>query len=265
MRRYTILAGLVVFAVGCGGERGGTGWSGVTPFEVAPEVTSNAIETLEKSVGDPLPADYRRFLSERNGGFPKADCVRFEEDGRPTATDVFCLFSLGDTGASTSLGWHRETYAGRLPDGTLPIGRDSSGNLWLLNLRGPDAGSVHFWDHGTFDTFDETDLSQWPRVAGSFTDFLDGLTEYEPPTEPADVPSRYELVRQATEGMLERDAGFDARANAEYVWHCDCDDAGKTTMQFVRYEIHAVTHTDGYSFLRAIKGRVEKGPPRLPS
>jgi hypothetical protein len=36
-------------------------------------------------------------------------------------------------------------------------------------------------------------------------------------------------------------------------------------MEFVQYEVHAaVTHTDGYSRLRAMKGLIKEGPARLP-
>jgi A nuclease of the HNH/ENDO VII superfamily with conserved WHH len=60
-------------------------------------------------------------------------------------------------------------------------------------------------------------------------------------------------------------AGFSTRTNPGLVWHCACDDEGKANMEFVKYEVHAaVTHTDGYSLLRAIKGLIKKGQTRLP-
>jgi hypothetical protein len=161
--------------------------------------------------------------------------------------------------------WHHDTYSGRLPENTLPIARDSCGNLWLLSVGGDNVGSVYFWDHGSYDTFDETDLRNWPRVAASFTEFLGSLGSDDVSADTTVVPSRYSLVRQATGGMSENNAGFSTRANPGYVWHCDCDDAGHVKMEFVQYEVHAaVTHTDGYSRLRAMKGLIKEGPTRLP-
>ena len=161
--------------------------------------------------------------------------------------------------------WHHDTYSGRLPKDTLPIARDSCGNLWLLSVGSDHAGSIFFWDHGSFDTSDETDLANWPRVATSFTQFRDNLSTYDVSGENPIVPSRYALVKQATDDMVKRDAGFSTRANPGFVWHCDCDGDGSVVMQFVQYEVHAITtHTDGYSRLRAMKGVIKEGPTRLP-
>jgi hypothetical protein len=161
--------------------------------------------------------------------------------------------------------WHLDTFARRLPKNTIPIARDSCGNLWLIAVGNESAGSVFFWDHGSYATFDETDLANWPRVAESFLQFRANLAAYDATVEKGTVPSRYALVKRATEGMSKKDAGFSARANPGFVWHCDCDDDGKVKMQFVEYEVHAaVTHTDGYSRLRAIRGLIKQGPMRLP-
>jgi hypothetical protein len=105
----------------------------------------------------------------------------------------------------------------------------------------------------------------WPRVAESFAQFHAKLATYDATVEKGAVPSRYALVKQATESMSNRDAGFSTRAKPGFVWHCDCNEAGKVTMQFVKYEVHAAaTHTDGYSLLRAINGLTKRGPTRLP-
>lgn len=178
---------------------------------------------------------------------------------------MFCFFAIADDRAWASMQWHYETYSGRLPKDTLPIARDSGGNLWLLSVRGDDAGSVYFWDHGSYDTFDETQLDHWPRVAASFQEFRDHLGTFDASVADKVVPSRYSLVKQATEGMAKNDSGFSPRADPGFVWHCDCDNDGNVKMQFVQYEVHAVaTHTCGYSRLRAIKGLIKKGPTRLP-
>jgi len=108
-------------------------------------------------------------------------------------------------------------------------------------------------------------LINWPRVAETFLRFRANLSTYDATVEQGTVPSRYALVEQATEGMAKKAAGFSTRANPGFVWHATCDDNGRVTMEFVKYEVHAaVTHTDGYSDLLAIRGLIKKGPKRLP-
>jgi hypothetical protein len=228
-------------------------------------LTEDALQTVEKTYGFQLPGDYRKFLLENNGGFPSPNCVTFTDAGRKTASDVFCYFTIGDNRPWASMEWHLETFSARLPKNTFPIARDSCGNLWLLNVGGENHGSVFFWDHGSYDTFDETDIGSWPRVAASFQEFRDNLTAFSATAEDRAMPSRYALVNQAVESLSKQDAGFSPRANPDFAWHCDCDDDGNVRMQFVQYAVHAtVTHTDGYSRLRAIKGLIAEGSTRLP-
>lgn len=235
------------------------------PIPDARKLTEESLLAIENKYSCQLPNDYREFLLLRNGAFPSPDCATFDEAGRKTASDVFCLFAIGDDRTSLSMEWHHETFSNRLPENTLPVGRDSCGNLWLISLRDDNTGAIFFWDHGSYDTFDETDLKNWPKVASNFNEFIGNLTEYDASAEVGGVPSRYSLVRQATDGMVKRDSGFSTQGNPGFVWHCDCDDEGNVRMQFVQYEVHAVaTHTCGYSRLCAIKGLIKGGQPRLP-
>lgn len=235
------------------------------PIGDTPALAESALRAFEQRHSFQLPNDYRGFLLSINGAFPTPDCVTFVEAGRKTASDVFCFFAIGDQRAGISMDWHVETYADRIPKSTVPIGRDSGGNLWLLSLRGADAGSIFFWDHGSYDTFDETDLSNWPKVASSFHEFRESLCAYDATLEDGGVPSRYALVNHANSDMVRRENRFSTRANPGFVWHCDCTDNGQVSMQFVKYEVHAVaTHTCGYSRLRAIEGLIKAGQPRLP-
>lgn len=237
----------------------------LTPIDNVPMLAEDTLQGVEKKYACQLPYDYRKFLLQNNGGFPSPDCVTFKEAGRETASDVFCFFAIGDERAWASMEWHYDTYSGRLPKDTLPIARDSCGNLWLLTVGGESSGSVFFWDHGSYATFDETDLDNWPRVATSFQEFCDNLISHHASIADNAALSRYALVKQAADGMSKKDAGFSTRANPGFVWHCDCDDDGKVRMQFVQYEVHAIaTHTDGYSRLRALKGLIKEGQTRLP-
>ena len=275
-RSVCVLAVLVL--AGCGGSADNVATDASSPEPEAfstvqslmpipdtPAASKAALEKLEQQYSCQLPDDYSGFLHSKNGAFPALDCITFEEGGRKTASDVFCFFALDHSQPGLSMNWHRETFSERLPKDTLPIGRDSGGNLWLLSLLGNDAGSVFFWDHGTFETVDETDLKSCPKVASSFTEFRNSLGAYDPSVENGSIPSRYSLMAQATNGMVKRDPSFSTQDNPDFVWHCDCDESGDVSMQFVQYEILAIAaHTCGYTRLRRINGMIEEGQPRLP-
>lgn len=237
----------------------------IEPIADTESVTADSLAKFERDHSVVLPQDYRKFLLSHNGGFPSRDCVEFNDGKRKTSTDVFYFFALDDTRDSVSMAWHLSTFAGRIPKETLPIARDSHGNLWLLSLAGDHAGSVFFWDHGTFNTFDETDLKQWPLVANTFGEFMETLTNYDPEIEDGVVLSRYAITKQAVSSMQQGGEPLDVRENLDYVWHCDCDDDGNVKMQFVVYGVHAaVAHTDGYSRVSAMQGLIEAGRTRLP-
>lgn len=235
------------------------------PLEGTRPLTDDMVKKFEARFQCTLPDEYRKFLSKNNGAIPAVDCVTFAEDGQTTASDVCCFHSLGDDRPWLSLEWHLENYSARIPKDTIPIAHDSCGNLWLLHVGDKHKGSVVFWDHGTFENIDETDFQAWPKVADSFSGFIKSLHEYDSSKDAKKPRSRYSLVAQAIDNMAKRDKGFHKHTDLEYIWHFDCDDNGKLSLQFVKYEIHAIfVHTDGYSRLRAIQGVIANGQPRLP-
>ena len=238
----------------------------LTRIDNAPKVSEEIVQKFEKNIELKLPADYRQFLLDYNGAFPSPDCFIFSEAGHETASDVFCFLAIADERPWLSTEWNMETYSHRLPKSTIPIARDSSANLWLLQITESSAGGVYFWDPGSYDTFDESALENWPKVADSFQDFQNQIRSGDGIHNSGPVLTRYALVKQAGEGMAITDKGFTTRANPEFVWHCDCDADGQVSMQFIKYDIHAATtHTCGYSRLRAINGLIKEGKTRLPN
>lgn len=236
------------------------------PIGGAPTLTEDALDAFQRKHSYLLPADYREFLLLTNGAFPSPACLPFQEGERQTVSDVFCFFAVEEERAGLSMEWHCHHFQGRLPKQTLPIGRDSGGNLWLLSLAHDKPGAIYFWDHGSFANFDETELSHWPRVAASFQDFVDALTEYAPALEEADIPSRYAFVGKAVHDLKEQEPLFKPHAHSDFAWHCECDEHGEIKMQFVQYEVHATaTHTCGYNRWRALEGIIEGGALRLPN
>src|SRR5688572_3552650 len=106
----------------------------VTPIDGVPTLAEDSLQAVEHRYSCQLPDDYSKFLLGSNGGFPSPDCLRFEEAGQKTASDVFCFFAIGHERPWASMEWHQGTYSGRLPKNTIPIARDSCGNLWLISV-----------------------------------------------------------------------------------------------------------------------------------
>jgi cell wall assembly regulator SMI1 len=127
------------------------------------------IRRLEQRTGLPLPAAYRDFLRQHDGG-------RLESNR--DAADV--IFSLGPVAVEEAGMWRNlEVYAGRLPNWLLPVASDEYGNLFAISLRDRDNGSVWFWDHEREADEDEapTEANLTSR-APDWKSFLDSL---EPP------------------------------------------------------------------------------------
>ena len=94
------------------------------------------LERLERRVGRALPADYRSYLVEQDGGQLSDNSETIRE-----------IFSLGEVPEFASM-WHNlEVYADRVPYWLLPVASDQFGNLFAVSLRDEDNGSVWFWDH----------------------------------------------------------------------------------------------------------------------
>lgn len=111
--------------------------------------SESELERFEQLLGGRLPSDYRAFLS-RYGQTMMGRGARFEilepnPWGRTASVDQFFGFSTDQSEDIVHL--TMETYSGRIPDETLPIGSDAGGNLILLGFDGPVTDHVFFWDH----------------------------------------------------------------------------------------------------------------------
>lgn len=136
-----------------------------------------ALAALEEQVG-PLPEDYRAWLMATGGGQPADDLKLGTDDldvDERTHPVVTIFFGLGVDDA-VDLGWYARTFAGRMPDGLLPVGTNDAGDLVCLEVRGEQPGSVWSWMHE-----EEAGREAQPywdnltRVADGFTPFVEGL------------------------------------------------------------------------------------------
>lgn len=140
-----------------------------------PTIDEADILALATKVGV-LPNDYRSFLLASNGGVP-------EEQQIPVPSDIKIqvkgFFSLGDT-TSGDLSMTRalDTWAGRYPDGYVPVALCEGSNLLLMATGDEHAGRVVYWDHdGEADEGEPARTDNLTPVADSFTALLEALTE----------------------------------------------------------------------------------------
>ena len=151
------------------------------------KASDESVSRLEKSLSiGSLPKDYRRFLLEVNGGHAgDANAFDFYHGGDGSSLDGFYGLNFPE-GDSFSLAFSITSYVDRdrVPSGFLPIGGDPFGNQICLAISGDHYGEVWFWDHEeeSYDN-EEPTMDNMVLIAKSFTDFIDGLYEYEPTEE----------------------------------------------------------------------------------
>lgn len=139
-----------------------------------------AFEQAKKEIGSPLPEEHKRLLLRYNGGRTEPACFPVTWEGQSWAKrfpydTVHFLFGFRE-GSPSDLLDNLETYRGRIPDDTLPIGRDPGGNLLLIGFHGANTGKVYLWlqDHEV-EEGEVPDYSNIGLIASSFDEFLDSL------------------------------------------------------------------------------------------
>jgi hypothetical protein len=138
------------------------------------------LNAAEQALGVRLPADYRRFMRSHNGGRPDPDSfdIHWRPEQAPSAAAgrralLSWFFSIYEQREENLLVANQVDFRGRLPAGTLAIGRDPGGNLLLLRTAGPRSGELLYWlretavEEGLTPTEDNVGF-----VADSFDDFI---------------------------------------------------------------------------------------------
>lgn len=113
------------------------------PVDKPVRLSEKALLDFERTIGHPLPVDYRQFLSRY--GFVSGAGVAFPEYGQPAkpygGVEVFLGVKPDD---GYDIMDTKEGLAGRLPDHLLPIA-DSPGGLICLALIGVDTAKIFWW------------------------------------------------------------------------------------------------------------------------
>ena len=141
--------------------------------ERGPRISVVDVRALEDEFGWPLPADYRAFLLDTNGGLPESDIV--DVPGLPSSpTDVQVMFGINRAVESSCIPWNLGTFSGRLRPGMLPIARDSIDNLFCLSLQESRVGEVLYCDLAEVYGDLESEPA-WYVVASNFSSFVSQL------------------------------------------------------------------------------------------
>jgi hypothetical protein len=146
--------------------------------------TEDLLEACEERIGRKIPAPYRAFLAEHNGGLVFPDVFDFRDNDGENGAVLHGLLSTRR--GVDSLDSYLEIYAGRVPDDLFPIAYDTFGNLVLIGDTGPNAGKVYFWDHEFEADPDEGQVPDYSNVyliAESLDAFFAALYE-APPVAP---------------------------------------------------------------------------------
>jgi len=139
-------------------------------------ISASEIDNLEQRLSIKLPAKYRDFLEEYNGGYPEPDGFLFKDESDGSSVDRFFGLHLG---MHHNLEKYLDTYAGRIPKNLFPIARDPGGNLVVIGLSGDEKNKIYFWDHEREADGYEPDMSNVHLVANGFDEFLGLLYEID--------------------------------------------------------------------------------------
>jgi hypothetical protein len=148
--------------------------------DTSEKLTDSQINAAEKDLGRALPAEYRQFLLQYNGGRPEPSDFVIVDPRRGTTQIGTVRYFLGiNTPEETeNLDYVLGVFSDRMPSRIFPIARDPGGNFIVISSAGPDAGKVYFWDHEReADTGEPAGDQNLYPIANSFGEFLDMLKD----------------------------------------------------------------------------------------
>ena len=134
-----------------------------------------AISHLEKELGFPLPADYRSFLLNHNGGRLNDKVFFVEGLGQDVMMDVF--YGTTHRNQALTLSYWLKEYGDELQENTLIIGTDPGGGMITYITTGEDTG-VYYWDHAHFFEESTEEEGNTYFIADSFADFCTKLRPF---------------------------------------------------------------------------------------
>ena len=132
--------------------------------------TKEDIAAFERANGIKLPASYASFLMRSNGGRPEPNHVMDVPGWKFNDTVVSFFFGL-NTGDTYDLQKNVKRYKYRMPTDLMPIGDDAGGSILAVQMAGPDAGKIFYWDHEN-EQEDQESRANVYLVANNIDDLL---------------------------------------------------------------------------------------------
>jgi hypothetical protein len=133
------------------------------------------LDEFEKRFGIRLPAEYRAFLLQHNGGRVEPRTLRALRSAQ-----IHYFVSIGPP---VDAAYYWDTFkhptCPRMPPEHIPIARCEGGDLLTLVIDGPERGQIFHWDHEEEgnETFTRANLT---LVATSLEDLLASLEPFDP-------------------------------------------------------------------------------------
>lgn len=140
------------------------------------KISEQDISKLEADVGCTLPADYKAFLLEFNGGRPRPNLFPVKSFENGTAS-VHTLLGIDRESESSRIDWHLREYGDRIPSELLPIGYSDTNDILCIALSGESVGNIYYWD--SLNEVSKGSYDNIHHVATSFKEFLESLFEDE--------------------------------------------------------------------------------------
>jgi len=136
-------------------------------------VTRARIAEIEEQLDVELPAPYRNFLLQHNGGRPRP--ATFVPKGESEATEtVHCFLAIDGDPDVDDLLTNVEDYGGRISDAFLPVALDAFGNLICIRVKGKSKNRIYFWDH---EMEDDEDIDPMRLVAEDWDTFVSSFQD----------------------------------------------------------------------------------------
>jgi hypothetical protein len=133
--------------------------------------TKEMISEFEQHIGFILPADYKKFLMDYNGGTAQKRYSTFfvEALGQEIPLDVLYRLNVD----KFDLKKLNDEYMDDLFENTIIIGDDHGNGLFVL-INSSKMKGVYYWDHSQY--FEQSSKAQnIYKISDDFQEFLDGL------------------------------------------------------------------------------------------
>lgn len=149
-------------------------------YDSGTKLTEQSIAEFEERQGVKIPADYRLFLLQNNGGRPRQTDFILSKNSKADQVEWGSITRfLGiDVQPTNSLDYVLRIFQNRLPHDLFPIARDPGGNLICMSNSKSKGRKIYFWDHEYEANEGEIpDFKNISLLANNLDEFLNNLAD----------------------------------------------------------------------------------------